>query len=123
VRPNALEQSKEGRAMQKQPGYQVGAKRGGIHQAEGEGARGVGRPVWAILVLAGSVLLSSIPRAEAATYLVRSDGTGDFPTIQAAVTAAGVFNDLLRLASERGSDPVPRDVRPGRAAALTTSRA
>ena len=49
--------------------------------------------------------------------VIRGPGAGP------AVTAAGVFNDLLRLASERGGDPGSRAVRPARAPALTPSTA
>jgi aspartokinase/homoserine dehydrogenase 1 len=48
--------------------------------------------------------------------VIRGPGAGP------AVTAAGVFNDLLRLASERGSGTGSTNVRPGRAAELTTAR-
>jgi homoserine dehydrogenase len=47
--------------------------------------------------------------------VIRGPGAGP------AVTAAGVFNDLLRLASERGSEPGPRVVRPGRATATSAA--
>jgi len=38
---------------------------------------------------------AAIPIASPTTYLVRPDGTGDFPTIQAAIDAAGVGDTIL----------------------------
>jgi len=38
----------------------------------------------------------TLPSANAATYVVTPDGTGDFPTIQAAIDAA-VTGDVIQL--------------------------
>jgi hypothetical protein len=48
----------------------------------------------------------------ATTYLVRPDGTGDFPTIQAAINAS-VNGDVIELADGTFTGPGNRDIRYG----------
>ena len=50
-----------------------------------------------------------VPLASGTTYLVRPDGTGDFPTIQAAIDAAD-SNDVIELASGTFSGDGNRDI-------------
>jgi len=52
------------------------------------------------------------PSAIATTYLVRPDGTGDFPTIQAAVDGS-VAGDVIELANGTFTGPGNRDVEYG----------
>jgi predicted outer membrane repeat protein len=54
-------------------------------------------------------LVSSLHPASAATYLVRPDGSGDFPTIQAAIQAA-VNGDVIELADGVFRGPDNRDL-------------
>jgi len=49
--------------------------------------------------------------ADAATWIIRADGTGDFPTIQAGLTGA-VAGDTLELADGTYSGPGNRDLNP-----------
>lgn len=58
------------------------------------------------LFVLGFLLTSGVP---ATTYLVRPDGTGDFPTIQAAVDGS-VAGDVIELANGTFIGPGNRDV-------------
>lgn len=62
-----------------------------------------------VLILSVACTASSVYVSEAATYVVRPDGTGDFPTIQAAVTAA-VTGDVIELAPGTFTGTGNRDV-------------
>jgi predicted outer membrane repeat protein len=62
---------------------------------------------WVFLVLSISVTLAA--PALAATYVVNPDGTGDFPTIQAAVDAS-VDGDTIELGNGVFTGPGNRDV-------------
>jgi hypothetical protein len=64
------------------------------------------RPTAVLLLTLGLATLSG---AGATTYLVRPDGTGDFPTIQAAV-AASASGDVIELANGTFTGPGNRDV-------------
>ena len=55
----------------------------------------------ATIVLAGGV--SFLSAAGAATYVIRPDGTGNFPNIQAAINAVAP-GDTLELADGRSPD-------------------
>lgn len=56
------------------------------------------RSCFSMMVVATGLVLLLGARSDAATYLVRPDGTGDYPTIQAAINAAS-NGDVIELAS------------------------
>lgn len=60
-------------------------------------------------VILALLALAAVPYGEAAIYLVRPDGTGDFPTIQAAINAS-VNGDEILLADGVFSGPGNRDM-------------
>lgn len=66
--------------------------------------------MWTRLLLMWALgWMGSSVSAEAATFVVRPDGTGDYPTIQAAVTAAAT-GDVVELASGTFTGPGNRDI-------------
>ncbi len=70
------------------------------------------RSIPAILWVAAFLLLPAVlwaPGAVAATYVVHADGTGDFPTIQAAIDAAS-DTDVIELTDGTFRGPGNRDV-------------
>ena len=60
----------------------------------------------AVVFLAAALLPANAP---ATTYTVRPDGTGDFPTIQAAIDAA-VHGDVIELTNGTFRGPGNRDI-------------
>jgi hypothetical protein len=62
-----------------------------------------------VVPLLVATLLLSASTAPAATYVVRPDGTGDFPTIQAAIDAC-VNRDIVELTDGTFSGPDNRDL-------------
>ncbi|MBD3236468.1 MAG: hypothetical protein GF330_07180 [Candidatus Eisenbacteria bacterium] len=62
-----------------------------------------------ILGILAALLLLATPASLATTYVVHADGTGDFPTIQAAIDAAGA-GDVIELSDGTFTSAGNRDV-------------
>ncbi len=61
-----------------------------------------------LIIVAGLILLLSVP-VHGTTYLVKPDGTGDFPNIQAAIDAV-VDGDIIALTEGTFTGPGNRDL-------------
>ncbi len=61
-----------------------------------------------MIIVAGLILFLSVP-AHGTIYLIRPDGTGDFPNIQAAIDAV-VDGDIIALAEGTFMGPGNRDL-------------